>query len=315
MRVLVTGGTGYLGAAIVRALHARGHRPVIFARRASSSGLPGVALDGDIRDPIALRGATEQVDAIIHTAALVSMWRPRPQEFDDVNVGGLHNVLGAAIAAGVPRVVYTSSFLALPPSGGDRALEANDYQRTKVRALEVARAAAERASGIVILFPGVIYGPGPPTEGNLVGRLIADHRAGRLPGLIGADRRWSYAFVDDVAAAHVAAAESPGASGEYTIGGENAPQMRVFEILRELTGEPLPRRLPFAAARVAARIEELRARWTGHLPLLTRGVVKILRCDWSMDSGRSVRELNYRITPLYEGIRRTVAGGPHLAAP
>jgi farnesol dehydrogenase len=308
MRVLVTGGTGYLGAAIVRALAVRGHTPVVFARRASSAALPGVAIDGDIRDLPAVRSAAEGADAIVHAAALVSIWRARAVEFHEINVGGLHNVLDATRALGIERLVYTSSFLALPPSGADTALEANDYQRTKREARDVARAAANAGAPVVLLYPGVIYGPGPATEGNLVGRLLRDHLAGRLPGLIGAGRCWSFAHVDDVARGHVMALETGHASGEYMLGGENAPQMRAFEIARQLTGAALPRGIPTPLAYVAAVIEEARARLTGHAPLLTRGAVEIFRHDWSLDSARSVRELSYRITPLTEGIQATLKG-------
>jgi farnesol dehydrogenase len=306
MRVLVTGGSGYLGAAIVRALHARGHQPVVYARRASSAALPGVPVDGDVRDSNALRRAATAVDAIVHCAALVSIWRPAPREFDEVNVGGLHNVLDVARAAGIGRILYTSSFLALPPAGHERPLEANDYQRTKVRALEVARAAASGGAPLITLFPGVVYGPGAETEGNLVGRLIADHLRKRLPGLIGAERQWSYAYVDDVAEAHVTAVERTAPRGEYVVGGVNAPQMRVFEILRELTGRRLPRRLPFAAAEAIGLVEDARARWLHRLPLVTRGAVEIFRHDWPLDSARSIAELNYRITPLEIGVSRMV---------
>ena len=121
--------------------------------------------------------------------------------------------------------------------------------------------------------------------------------------MIGAERLWSYAFVDDVADAHVAALEIGGIGEEYLLGGENAPQMRVFEIVRELTGAPLPRRLPYAVASAAARFEEARARLTGRPPLITRGVVEILRHDWSMDSRRAIDELGYRVTPLVSGLK------------
>ena len=98
MRVMVTGGTGYLGRAVVRTLAARGHDLVIFARNASRSGLPGTPIDGDIRDRSAVELAARGCDAISHSAALVSIWRRRPEDFDDVNVGGLRNVLAAAAA-------------------------------------------------------------------------------------------------------------------------------------------------------------------------------------------------------------------------
>jgi farnesol dehydrogenase len=314
MRVLVTGGTGYLGAAIVRALHARGHHPVVFARRASGARLPGSPYDGDVRDRHALRRALDRADAVIHTAALVSLWRPDPREFDAVNVAGLVNVLDAARAAGVGRIVYTSSFLALPPAGESRPLAGNDYQRTKIAALDVARTAAASGAPIVILFPGVVYGPGIDTEGNLIGRMIRDHLRGTLPGVIGADRRWSYAFVDDVAAAHVEAATRADVRGEYVVGGENAPQMRVFEIVRDLSHRPLPRRIPFVLAEAIGLLEEGRARWSGRPPLLTRGTVKIFRCDWTLDSARSIQELSYAVTPLERGLPQVYRSiGPDLA--
>jgi nucleoside-diphosphate-sugar epimerase len=303
MRVLVTGGSGYLGSAIVWALVRQGHDPIVFARRASAAGLPGQAVDGDVRDRHAIMTAARGVDAIIHAAALVSLWQPSPAIFDEINIGGLESALDVARTSGIRRVVYTSSFLALPPAGATTALCANDYQRTKVRAREVAQAAAARGEPVVILVPGVLYGPGPPNEANLVGRLIDDHRRGHLPGIVGSDRCWSYAHVDDVADAHVAAIVRPLAATEYVLGGENAPQMRIFEIWRDLTGTPLPRRIPFAAASAMGWLEECRATMTRRPPIITRGAVKIFRHDWTLNSSRSVEELSYRIRPLESGVK------------
>ena len=306
MRVLVTGGTGYLGRAIVLAVARHGHHPVVFSRHARSSGLPGTLVDGDIRDAAAVADAATDVDAICHSAALVSVWRPRRAEFDEVNIGGLRTVLAVCEERRIPRLVYTSSFLALPPADGNVPLSANDYQRTKAVAREVTAQAVQRGLPVVALFPGVIYGPGVVTEGNLVGRLISDHRARRLPGLIGADRPWSYAFVEDVAATHVAALERSGLASEYTLGGVNAPQMRVFEILSGLIGTPLPRRIPFPVAQAIAIAEEMRSAIVKRPPLLTRGIVEIFRHDWSLGSADAARDLGYRVTPLEEGIARIV---------
>src|SRR5436190_15698874 len=164
MRVLVTGGSGYLGGAIVRALARHGHDAVVFARRATASGLPGQLFDGDIRDRRAVQRAADGVDAVIHSAALVSIWQATPSTFDEINVGGLETMLEVARTAGIPRIIYTSSFLALPPAGATTPLSANDYQRTKTRALEVARAATAAGQPVVTMVPGVIYGPGSTTE-------------------------------------------------------------------------------------------------------------------------------------------------------
>jgi NAD+-dependent farnesol dehydrogenase len=303
MRILITGGTGYLGSAIVRALVQHGHEPVVFARRAASSGLPGRLVNGDIRDREAVRHAAEGSDGIIHSAALVSLWQPDPASFDQINVGGLEAVLEAAKSLGTPRVVYTSSFLALPPADATSPLSANDYQRTKAKALSIARAAQRSGQPVVTLVPGVIYGPGVASEANLIGRLVSDHCARRLPGIVGADRVWSYAYIDAVADAHVNAMSRTLNRPEYVIGGVNAPQMRVFEIVREHTGAALPRRIPFPVASVVGWVEEQRAALTGRPPLITRGAVEIFRHDWWLDSSRSVEELSYRIIPLETGIK------------
>jgi farnesol dehydrogenase len=308
MRVLVTGGTGYLGRAIVSALRAAGHHPVVFARRATAAADPGVeAIDGDVRRAGDLARAGRGCDGIVHAAAMVSIWQRDARAFDAVNVGGLRNVLAVASEHGIQRLVYTSSFLALPPAGAADPIVSNDYQRTKAEAQRIAERAAADGAPIVCVHPGVVYGPGARTEGNLVGRLVADHLAGRLPGLVGGDRIWSFTWLEDVARGHVAALERGRAGAGYALGGENVPQRRVFEIVRDLTGRALPRRIPAAAARAAGFVEEWRARLTGALPLLTRGSVTILGHDWPLDSSPAARDLGYAITPLRDGVTRLVA--------
>ena len=306
MKVLVTGGTGYLGRAVVSALRARGHDLVIFARTATRSGLPGALVDGDIRDRAALERAAAGCDAISHSAALVSIWRRRREDFDEVNVGGLRNVLAAAAASRIPRVLYTSSFVALPPRDLKEPILANDYQRTKVLADRVADQAVRDGAPLIRVYPGVVYGPGSFTEGNLVGRLISDHLKHKLPGLVGPENRWSYAYVDDVAAGHCAALERGRTGAQYALGGENAPQRRVFEIVQRLTGRRPPPRIPFPAADLLGAAEELRVTLFGGTPLLTRGAVEIFRHDWSLDSSEAIHDLGYTLTPLDTGVARTL---------
>jgi NAD+-dependent farnesol dehydrogenase len=310
VRVLVTGGTGYLGGALVRALAQRGDDVVAFSRHApaqTQTALPGriAYVAGDIRDRAAIARAADGVDAICHVAALVSIWRPRASEFDEVNVTGLLNVVDVCRALRIPRLVYTSSFLALPPAGRSEPLRANDYQRTKTAADAMARAAA-RDVPMVTLYPGVIYGPGAATEGNLVGRLVTDHLAGRLPGIVGADRTWSFTYIDDVLAAHVGALNGDVCGRALTIGGENSPQKRLFEILGDRLGVRLPRRIPSAAAYAIGAIEEVRARVTGRPPLLTRGAVTIFCHDWPLEGSVAARLLGYSMTPLSAGMDLTL---------
>jgi farnesol dehydrogenase len=307
MRVLITGATGYLGRALVSAFQASGHSTIAFSRHAGASGMPGDAIDGDVRNASALARAAQGCDALCHSAALVSVWRKRRADFDDVNVGGLRNALEAARAARIGRVVYTSSFLALPPSGASAPGRWNDYQRTKVLADELASRAVADGAPVIRVHPGVIYGPGPLTDGNLIGTMVSDHLRRKLPGIVGANCVWSYAWVDDVARAHVAALERGRPGARYRLGGENQRQMRVFELVRDLTGRALPRRLPAWLAVAIGAVEEFRAGITGRPPLLTAGTVEILTQDWTMDSSLAVNELGYSITPLQDGIARVVA--------
>ena len=305
VRVLVTGATGYLGRAIVRALRERGHTTVAFARRASSTDIGGECLDGDVTDAHAVDRAVATCDAVCHAAALVAIWRPDPAVFDRVNIEGTRHVFDAVQRHGACRCVYTSSFLALPPRGHVAALALNDYQRTKALALGVADDFVARGVPIVSLFPGVIYGPGAPTEGNLVGRLLIDRVEGRLPGSVGLERIWSFAYIDDVARAHAVAVDAVHVQHRYGLGGENLPQRALFDWLERTQRLGTPWSLPASVARVAGWLEEQRARISGATPRLTRGAVDVFVHDWPLDSSDAIRDLAYRITPLDDGLAAT----------
>jgi len=113
--------------------------------------------------------------------------------------------------------------------------------------------------------------------------------------------------MDDVAAGHCAALEHGRVGARYALGGENAPQRRVFELVEQLTGRRIPPRIPFPIADLLGAAEELRVTLFGGTPLITRGAVEIFRHDWSLDSTEAMRDLGYAITPLADGIARTVA--------
>jgi farnesol dehydrogenase len=274
---------------------------------------------GDLRDAETIARPLAGVKQVIHTAALVKMWVRDPRDFWRVNVEGLKNLLRAASKASVEKVVYTSSFIALGPSSDADVGEdlrhdgtySNEYEQTKAEALAWLREEGFRQFPVVALMPGVIYGPGPATEGNLVGGMIAQYAAGNLPGILGSgEQRWSFAFNTDVVSAHLAALEKGNAGQAYVLGGDNRSLNEFFSALAELTGvKRNVRHLSFVAGKLVGGVEVLRARFFGHQPQLTPGVVEVFKHDWVYSSAKAVRELGYRVTPLEEGLRKTLEMG------
>jgi farnesol dehydrogenase len=318
VKVLITGGTGFLGKRVAHALAGRGHELRLLTRPGSRlTGLPeGIeTVRGDVTDGDSLKRAAEGCQALLHMAALVKMWVPDRAVFDAVNVGGLENALAAAEAVGA-RLVYTSSFIAVGPTGSEPVAEdhlhagdryRNDYERTKALADGVARRAMADGRELVCLYPGVVYGPGEMTDGNLVAKMIADHVKGKLPGIVGpGDRLWSYAFVGDVAEGHAAALEKGRAGERYFLGGPNHSHRELFALLTELAGSPPPRHIPYPAATAVGFAMWLWAELTGHPPELTHREVGVFREHWAYSSEKARAELGYEPTPLREGLRQTL---------
>jgi nucleoside-diphosphate-sugar epimerase len=325
--ILLTGATGYLGSRIAKELACRGEPFRALVRDVSKLGFDPARTHseivvGDVCDRAAIRRALGGVKRVIHTAALVKMWVPNRQEFRRVNVEGLKNLLNLAAEEGVERIVYTSSFVALGPSadaGSSEGLHhrgpfSNEYEDTKTEALEWLRAEGFRRFPVVALLPGVIYGPGPATEGNLVGGMVRQYLAGKFPGLLGSgDQRWSFSFNSDVAEAHWAALERGSVGEEYILGGDNRSLNDLFRLVAEFSGLRQPvRHLPFALGKAVGSLELLRARISGHQPQLTPGVVEIFKNDWVYSSAKATQELGYRPRPLEDGLRTVLE---HLKDP
>lgn len=321
MKLLVTGATGFLGRRAVERLALRHELRLLLRATADRSGFPaGVEIvTGDVTDHASLVAAARGTEAVLHAAALVKIDAPAA-EFERVNLGGLDNVLAAAAECAVGRIVYVSSFIALGPTENgargeltegapvaDRAW-INDYERTKALADRRARSAIEAGAPLVVVYPGVIYGPGSLTEGNIVVRHLLDLAHGRLPALLGRpERRWNYVFVEDVAAGLEAALERAPIGGRYVLGGENVTQGRFYELVAEIGRIRVPvARMPHGVARLAGAAMKGWARWRGEVPRLTPDLVEIYRHDWAYDSSRAERELGYRPRPFADGLRATI---------
>ena len=320
MKIFMTGGTGFLGRRMAKPLVDAGHQVRALARPSPTPRRmpPGVeTVAGDVTDPESVKRGMSGCDTIVHSAALVKMWVRDRSVFDRINVGGLRNMLAAAGSEGVSRILYTSSFIALGPTDGRVADETwvhapgghhNDYERTKAAADLVAREAAAAGAPIITVYPGVVYGAGDLTDGSLMTKTIRDFMKRRVPGYLGSgDQVICYAYMDDVIEGHLLALERGAAGRGYILGGPNADYHELYRLLAQLTGVKAPtRHLPFWLMGLAGKALRLQAHLTGIEPPLTDEVVEIYRHDWAYSSRRAEAELGYRITPLADGLQRTI---------
>ena len=200
MKIFITGATGFFGSCLARhLLEKTEHSLVCLVRPGRGAALPAdervSAVEADLTEPENLPRAMEGCSAVIHSAAMVSTWARDSSVFERVNIQGTLNVLSAAGKAGAQKIIYTSSFLALGCSEKEplsekgpheRETHFNDYERTKYLANLKAQELAEREGlPLVILYPAVMYGPGPLTAGNLVVNLLIDYLRGKLPARLG----------------------------------------------------------------------------------------------------------------------------------
>jgi nucleoside-diphosphate-sugar epimerase len=265
MRYAVTGGTGFVGGALIRALTQAGHEVAALVRGDSAVG-PGVrVVRGDLFDATALDELCTGVDGLFHVAGWYKLGTRDPSAGRRVNVDGTRAVLSAAVRMTVPKVVYTSTLAVNSDTHGvvvdesyrftGRHLSA--YDRSKAEAHDVALDFARRGLPVVVVMPGLVYGPG---DTAMTGRLIRDTLRGRrlvVPAAGGVC--WGY--VDDIATGHLLAMRS-GAPGEsYMLAGPPAPLIDGLRLAARLAGGRAPIGLPramvaatAAAAGVAGRI-------------------------------------------------------------
>ena len=320
MKLLVTGGTGFLGRRTVDLLAAN-HEIRLLVRPTSSRDRFAETVtfaEGDVTDRDSLKRAAEGCDAILHAAALVKILAPAEQ-FDRINVGGLENVIAAAQASDIQKIVYVSSFMALGPTengpGGQLDEQAsvadrkwiNDYERTKTLSDRAARKAIESGIPLNVVYPGVIYGPGELTEGNIVLRHVLDLAHKRLPALLGkAERVWNYSFVEDVASGIVRVLEQAPAGERFVLGGENVTQGHFYSTVGNVFGIKTPNmRMPDAMAKLSGAMMKGWAQLVGGTPKLTPDLVEVYRHDWALSSKKAENEFGYTWLTLEEGLTRS----------
>jgi dihydroflavonol-4-reductase len=317
---LVTGGSGFLGSAVVRALIARGVRVRVLVRptspRGNFQGLDCEVVQGDLTDRPSLKAALKDVRYLFHVAADYRLWARDPSEIIRANVEGTLNLKREALAAGVERIVYTSSVAALRVAGATMPVDETAALTPKeaIGTYKRSKTMAERAVEEMIVregLPAIIVSPTTPIGPRDIrptptGRILLDAARGKIPAFV--DTGLNFVHVDDVAEGHLLAFEKGRIGERYILGGENLTLQQLLAAVAELAGRKAPRiKLPRAPLMPLAFAAERVARLTGREPLLTLDGLRMSRYHMFFTSAKAERELGYRSRPSREGVADALA--------
>lgn len=315
--VFVTGGTGFVGARLIRRLAARGARVRALARQPGALKVPAeTVIAGDLRDADALKRGMEGARYAFHVAADYRLWVPDPQTMFAINVQGTETFMRAALAAGCERVVHTSSVatLKLDPSGRPvdetrpaRVEEAiGPYKQSKTEAERlVERMIVEERLPAVIVNPSTPVGP-EDVKPTPTGRMLIEAAMGRMPAYV--ETGLNLVHVDDVAEGHILALERGRIGERYILGGEDITLGAMLGEIAALTGGRKPlMALPRAPLHVLAMVSEAFARLTGRVPMLTHDSLKMAAYHMYFSSAKARAELGYAPRPMIEGLREALA--------
>ena len=315
--VFVTGASGFVGGAVLRHLVAAGRAVTALVRSdraaAAVERAGARAARGDVLEPDGLRDAMRDAEIVFHVAGIVAPCARDPSPMLRTNVIGTANVLEAAAAAGVRRLVHTSSTAAIGEPPGTVADEdtehrgwfVSDYERSKFAA-EVLAFARGRQLGleVVCVNPTSVQGPG---RADGTGRLLL--RAARRPPRVAVDTTFSIVDVDDCAAGHVLAAERGEPGSRYVLSGATLTVREALAIVDEVVGRR-PRRvvmLPPGGVVAGSSLIGTLARLARRDPPLCRAAALGLAHGRRFDGSRATRELGLYYRPAAETIARTIA--------
>lgn len=318
----MTGATGFIGGWLARTLVADGWSVRCLARPGSSreqlADLGVSWIEGDVRDPSSLESAVSGAEVVFHAAAHYALWSPDVSTFRETNVEGTRNVLRAARAAGVRRVVHTSSVACVgeAPAGGtaneDTEPRPEDlcggYKQTKWEAEQLAREAAAGGQDVVIVNPSSVIGPGDrkPTP---TGKIIVDFLTGQIPFYL--DTGLNFVDVRDVARGHILACEKGVSGRRYILGNQagNKSLREFLEVVGQVTGRKPPRfKIPYGIAYLAGAASTF---WADRVSKRPPGVplsgVRMAKHRMFFDASRAISELELPQTPLETTVSDAVA--------
>jgi len=313
-QVLITGASGFVGAAVLRALAGRGLKLRALARASSPlANLEGADCEiaiGDITDPAAMAPAMTGVRWAFHVAADYRLWARDPGQIRHVNLEGTRAVMQAALAAGVERIVHTSSVATLRAGAGESVDETAPLAEAQaIGAYKASKVAAERLVESMVRddgLPAVIVNPSTPigpgdVKPTPTGRIVIEAAAGRIPAFV--DTGLNLVHVDDVARGHVLAMEKGVVGERYILGGQDASLRELLAAIAELTGRRAPTlSLPRAPIYPLAWAAEGFAQMTGAAPFVTRDALAMAAHHMFFTSAKAQSALGYQARPYREAL-------------
>lgn len=317
--ILITGGTGFIGVPLVEKLYEKGHFIKLLVRESSDlspfQNFKNIEyIYGDVRDIESLYKAVDDVDVIYHLAAHTRMWAKDKSVFEDINIKGTEHVAKVAMNNDI-KLIYVSSFIALggtPEEPVDETFESEDglfldYAKTKFQAKKLIKDYIDKGLNVVIIYPGIAYGP---RDFNIFGQTILDITKGSFMGCPGkGDNIGSFVYVYDIANFLTNITERNDLRGEeFILGGVNILFNDWLNLIAEISGcDKKVRHFPMSLALLYGWLCEFKTKFTKKMPYINRPTVKMINYNWSYSSEKAIKKLGYEITPLREGLSKTIA--------
>lgn len=320
MKIMITGGTGFIGNQVLKQLINCGNEIYVFCRTSSDiSLLPKERVKiffGDITDPRSVEECMKNCNQVYHFAAYAKNWAKDPGLFLLYNNFGIRNILDTALKLEVEKILFVSTSVTFGPSNGYPVNEQSvrsvapltDYERSKLEAEKTASKYSEKGLNIVTVNPTRLIGPGLPTEGNSVSKMIELYLKGKFRFILGEGNAiGNYVFIDDVVWGCIKAMEKGKTGEKYILGGENISYNELFSIVTELSGKNYRMiHIPKSIALLYSNVEQMIAGIFNHYPTITPGWVETFSLNWSFSSNKAINEIDYKITPVSQAIEKTI---------
>jgi nucleoside-diphosphate-sugar epimerase len=315
MRYFVTGATGFIGKEVARQLRAQGHDVVAIARNPDIAGdlrdMGVTVVKGDVTDKESMRAAMVGLDGVFHIAGWFKLGTKDKSEGAQINIAGTRNVLSLMQELRIPKGVYTSTLAVNSDTKGQIVDESHrfagthisEYDRTKAAAHEIAEDFIKQGLPLVIVQPGLVYGPG---DGGPAHDTFKMYLQRKLP-LLTQSTSYAWGYIDDIAEAHLRAMEKGKAGENYFICGPVHTLTETMKLAEKITGVPLPKIVASAGmVNVMARLTGLVDGKLNLTPMYTSEFLRATNATYLGSNEKAKRELGWSPRSIEEGLPPTL---------